>query len=325
MVFDGILGQEPAVLTLRRALEAGRVHHAYRFEGPPGVGKEKAAFALAQSLVCTQPGAIGCGQCSACRRAVSFTSGEPRVPQHPDVVLIERGLYPPETLGSTHRETAGIGVEQIRRVVLGRAEFAPHEGKKLVFIVREAHELTVQAANALLKTLEEPRVWVHFVLVTSQPNRLLETVLSRTLAVRFGPLSDDLIATILRQHDKPAELAALAQGSAATALSLADPEQLEAREAFARAARQAIEADDLAEAVRFAGSCPNDRHVLKAQLFFYAQRIALEARERVSRDPAGAARLAHRHGLVLSTIEALELNAQPTLAVEGMLARMRAI
>src|SRR5687767_11606133 len=110
MGFGDILGQAPAVETLRRALAAGRLHHAYRFEGPRGVGKELAAFALAQALVCEVDGAAGCGKCGACRRAVTFTTEEPHVPLHPDVVVVERGLYK-GVLGSGGSEATGIGIE----------------------------------------------------------------------------------------------------------------------------------------------------------------------------------------------------------------------
>ena len=79
MSFAAILGQDAAVATLRRALASGRVHHAYRFEGPAGIGKEMAAFALAQALVCTETdGRVdGCGACSACRRTVTFATATP--------------------------------------------------------------------------------------------------------------------------------------------------------------------------------------------------------------------------------------------------------
>ena len=112
MSFDAILGQEPAVRTLMRALDAGRVHHAYRFEGPDGVGKEMAAFALAAALVCGAPDADP--GAAACRHRVrTFTETEPRVPLHPDVILVQRGLYR-TVLGSP--ESAGIGIEQVRRM-----------------------------------------------------------------------------------------------------------------------------------------------------------------------------------------------------------------
>src|SRR5437867_8492693 len=97
--FDRILGQSPALETLVRALRRGRVHHAYRFEGPDGSGKEMAAFALAQALVCVGGDPLGCGRCDACRRAVTLSAAAPHVPLHPDVTLVEKGLYPPETIG----------------------------------------------------------------------------------------------------------------------------------------------------------------------------------------------------------------------------------
>ena len=87
MAFDTILDQAPALQILERALTSGRVHHAYRFEGPNGVGKERLALAFAQALVCTEPGPFACGSCSACHRAVTFSREEPEVPLHPDVAL----------------------------------------------------------------------------------------------------------------------------------------------------------------------------------------------------------------------------------------------
>src|SRR5262249_44124970 len=134
MPFDRILAQRAAIGTLQRALKSGRVHHAYRFEGPAGVGKEMAAFALAQALVCTtrlEGGkglGTGCGTCSSCVRAVTRSEAPP-VPLHPDVVLVERGLYPAETIGRSRPEVQDISVDQIRRVVLERASFPPHEGR----------------------------------------------------------------------------------------------------------------------------------------------------------------------------------------------------
>src|SRR4051794_27344624 len=118
MVFGDVLGQSTAVSTLRRALEGGRLHHALRFEGPEGIGKELCVFALAQALVCSEQPGEGCGTCSACRRAVTLSPDAPSVPAHPDVVLVQRGLYPAGVLGRNSPETTGIGVEQVRRIVL---------------------------------------------------------------------------------------------------------------------------------------------------------------------------------------------------------------
>lgn len=323
-VFDRILGQGPAVETLVRALRSGRVHHAYRFEGPDGVGKEMAAFALAQSLVCERGGPLGCGECSACRRAVRLSDEDPRVPIHPDVLVVGRGVYPPSALGTQTRETVAIGVEQVRRVVLSRIGFPPHEGRALLVIVRAAHELSQQAANALLKTLEEPPARVHFVLVTSQPNRLLDTIRSRTLAVRFGPLPDAVVESILEKHGKATSVSRAAGGSASAALALADEDQARVRAEFVRAAADAIAAPTVEGALAFAGSRPDDRDALLEQLRHLAQHFALSARDLVGSEPFEAERLAERHAVTMSAIDAVERNAQPALALEAMVARMRA-
>jgi DNA polymerase-3 subunit delta' len=324
MGFREILGQAPAVETLERALRSGRLHHAYRFEGPVGVGKELAAMALARALVCETSDTLGCEKCGACRRAVTFTSEEPHVPLHPDVVIVERGLYK-GVLGSGASEAAGIGVEQIRRVVLGRVGFAPHEGRALVFVVRGADELTVQAANALLKTLEEPHDKTYFLLVTSRPTRLLDTIRSRTLPVRFGPLPDSVVAEILRQRGLDAAVAPLAQGSAALAIELAEPDAKKERDEFVAAARGAVSAADLAPGLRFAESRPKERDGVRDQLSFLAQALATEGRLSVAKDPDTAERRAREHAVVLAAMDAVEKNVQPGLALEAMIVRLRSL
>jgi DNA polymerase-3 subunit delta' len=320
--FADVLGQESAVKTLERALSVGRVHHAYRFEGPPGVGKELAAFALAQALVCEVGGGQACGRCGACRRAVTLSADDPRVPQHPDVVLLARGLYR-GLLGSNSTEATGISVEQVRRIVLSRVGFPPHEGRALVFIMREADEITVQAANALLKTLEEPHERTHFVLLTSRPSRLLDTIRSRSLPVRFAPLPDRVVADILVRRGLDPEVAPLAQGSASLALELADPEARAERDAFVSSALAALGAPDLAPSLKLAEGQKGDREGLRAALAFFAQAIAAEARAVVSTSPDGSLRRALQHRTVLEAMRDVERNVQPALALEAMFVRMR--
>ncbi|MCC6902426.1 MAG: DNA polymerase III subunit [Polyangiaceae bacterium] len=320
--FSAILGQPTAVETLTRAVAAGKLHHAYRFEGPRGVGKELAAFALAQALVCEAPTPLGCEKCSACQRAVTLAAEEPHVPAHPDVVLIGRGLYG-ALLGSGASEATGISVDQIRKVVLSRAGYRPHEGRALVFIVRDADELTQQAANALLKTLEEPADRTHFVLLTSRPRRLLDTVRSRTLAVRFGPLSTEIVAQLLVARGLSPEVAPLAHGSAELAFELADPEAMREREEFLAAARAALAAPDLAEAIALGKERAEGRDAIRDQLGFFAQALADDARSAIESDPASAEQSAHRHAVVLATLAEIERNVQPALALEAMVARLR--
>lgn len=323
MSFDDILAQAPAVETLTRALAKGKVHHAYRFEGPRGVGKQMAALALAQALVCEAPTPLACGGCPACRRAVTLSTEEPCVPLHPDVVLVGRGVYPSSILGSSVSEATGISVEQVRRVVLSRAGYPPHEGRALVFIVRDADELTLQAANALLKTLEEPLARTHFVLLTSRPNRLLDTVRSRTLPVRFGALPDDVVAALLEKRGLPTDVAKLAQGSAELAFELADEEQKRERDEFSKAARDAMDAPEFATGLALAQSKADGRDALKDQLAFFAQSLANEGRELIESSPDAAELAARRHAVVLGTLTEIERNVSPTLALEAMVARLR--
>ncbi len=321
MPFSEILGQEPALQTLYRALDTGHVHHAYRFEGPDGVGKELAAFALAQALVCERGGKRACGECSACTRALKITEDEPHVPAHPDVVLIERGLYRGRISAS---EATGISIEQIRRIVLERAGYRPHEGRALVFIVRAAEELTVSAANALLKTLEEPGPNTHFILLTSRENRLLDTIRSRTLPVRFSPLSDALVAQILEQKGLDSKVAPLAQGSVAFAVELASEDAIKEREEFVSAATAAIAARDLAPAIKFAET-RRERDSLRGLLAYFAQTLALRGRVQVSAAPADAERAAQSYGVVLAALRDVERNVSPALALEAMVYRLREI
>lgn len=324
MVFDAILGQDPAVQILRRALATGRVHHAYRFEGPAGVGKRTAAFALAQSLVCQRPQPEGCGECSACRRTVTLAEEEPHVPLHPDVLLVGRGIYPKHLLGKKGSdEKTGISVEQIRRVVLARAGYEPHEARALVVIVQNAEELTQSAANALLKTLEEPHAKVHFVLLTSRPRKLLDTVRSRSLAVRFGPLPDTALRLILEQRGVPTDRVALAQGSAKRALELLDDEQRERLEAFTQGMDRALRNPHVGASLEFLSSLPNDRDRVRAALLAFAGHLALEGRSLATYDPPRAATRAHQYQAVERALTLLERNVSTTLTLEAMLIELQ--
>ncbi len=326
MPFETILGQTTAVETLTRALRNGVVHHAYRFEGLDGVGKELTAIAFAQALLCTEQPRVGCGHCRSCRRVAQRHEHDPCVPLHPDVVLVGRALYPPDTIGGK-REASEISVEQVRRVVLTRANYAPHEGLAQVFIVRDAEQLSVSAANALLKTLEEPRPNTHFVLLTSRSERLIDTIRSRSLPVRFGPLSNRVLATILTQHDVPAEGIAqaveLAGGSAAAALREADPEQSDEREQFVKRVIAAVDNPGLGKAVKLSERLGSDRKGLLAALRALAAHYVRHARHCVSSHPAAAEISARRHALVIDALAAVERNGAAALAVSSLVASLQ--
>lgn len=320
MPFDDVLGQASAVAILTRALRANTVHHAYRFEGPPGVGKERTALRFARALVCTQGlSALGCGECSACRRALGISPGPPAVPQHPDVVFVARGLYTPHVISA--KETSTISVEQVRRVVLGRSQLPPHEADRLIFLIKDADELGVSAANALLKTLEEPHTGVHFVLLTSRPQCLLDTLRSRTQAVRFGTLASDVIATLMQDRGLDPDLAPLAEGSMAAALLLANADTKRQLHAFERGIAAALRSGDARTALEFAADQPKNKEELKANLRYFAQRIALEARRSPSsyRARQGAA----QYLVVQEALARLDRNVSQQLVLESLLLCLR--
>lgn len=320
--FDAIRGQETAIDTLTRAVEHGLVHHAYRFVGLDGVGKELAAVALAQALLCDSA-PMGCGACETCRRIAQRNEDPPEVPLHPDVVLVGRGVYPPETIGGK-REAQEISVEQVRRVVLARANYSPHEGKAQVFIVRDAEQLSISAANALLKTLEEPRPHTHFVLLTSSPERLLDTIRSRSLPVRFGPLPDAVVASILRERGVEPEridhVVELGGGSASAALAAA--EESGDRLAFVDAIQRAVEATHLQVAVQLAEGMKQKRPALLGDLRALAAAYARSVRKLVRQDVYGAEIAARRHELVLDAIDSVERNGAASLAISSLVASL---
>lgn len=318
-----VLGQEVAVTTLERALRSGRAHHCYRFEGPDGVGKETAAFALALALLCERPETLGCGECGACKRASALADEPPEVSLHPDLLLVERGLYPESLLGRS--EATGISVEQIRRIVLGRLGYPPHEGRARVVIVRRAEELTTAAANALLKTLEEPPAGTHFVLLTSQPGRLLDTVRSRSLAVRFRPLGPNVMARILEQEgaDFTSDVLAAAQGSLTMARALSDPDARRARDEFVEQADRAMSAEHGASAIDFAEGRPEGRDALLSLLGHLAVTFAGRARANVDGHTQGS--WARRYQIVRRASDEVERNGSPALVLESMITELRAL
>jgi DNA polymerase III subunit delta' len=331
MAFAELLGQDTAVATLERALAAGRVHHAYRFEGPDGVGKERAAFALAQALVCAErPGGRGpgCGACSSCRRAVTLSEGPPAVPLHPDVIVVERGLYPAALIGRSRDEVQDISVDQVRKVVLSRLSFPPHEGRARVFIVRRAEELGVSAANGLLKTLEEPPANNHFILLTARPRELIDTVRSRTFAIRFAPLGEAILRAILTKNGVPPEAQGLAVelagGGARAALESSDAEAVAEREAFFASLREAVEAPDMAKALALSSRF-RDKGVLADRLRAYSAALARSARAGLGSDDRRALADAKRFEVASRALRDLERNASPALAFEAMVLRLRSL
>jgi DNA polymerase-3 subunit delta' len=325
MTLREVRGQEAAVASLERALRAGRLHHALRFEGPEGTGRELAALGVAQALLCDEratSGAgeapLGCGRCDACVRVVTTTTEPPHVPRHLDVIVVDKGLYP-----ELEKAKTAIGVEQIRHVVLRHREQAPHGGRARVFVVRAAEDLNTSAANALLKMLEEPPRDTYFILLTSKPSRLLSTVRSRSLPVRFRPLPDPVLRSLLLERGvdeaRLDEVLPLAGGSVTAALALLDPERAEQRRAFvdralaAATAGTAAAAVDLGEAFGSIREEQGGRERLVDAMHALAAALVARARRGLDRDPRSSEALARAHELVLAATTSLEGSASPAM------------
>lgn len=166
--FDDVVGQQHVVATLEHAVLEGRTSHAYLFCGPRGTGKTTMARLLAKALMCEQgPGHLPDGTCEQCRL---IAAGE-----HPDVYELDAA--------------SRTGVDNVREEIINRVSYAPVSGTHKVYIIDEVHMLTTAAFNALLKTLEEPPAHVVFVLCTTDPQKVPETILSRVQRFDFHAIS----------------------------------------------------------------------------------------------------------------------------------------
>jgi DNA polymerase-3 subunit gamma/tau len=213
--FDQMVGQEHVVRALTNALEQDRLHHAYLFTGTRGIGKTTVSRILAKSLNCTGPDGSGgitahpCGVCNACTE-----------------IDADRYIDYIELDAASNRS-----IDEIRDLI-ERAAYKPGIGRFKVFMIDEAHQLTKDAFNALLKTLEEPPEYLKFVLATTDPEKMLPTVLSRCLQFNLRPMAPETVQAYLAQV-LPVEgvgfdegslrlIARAARGSMRDALSLTD-------------------------------------------------------------------------------------------------------
>ncbi len=272
---SSVEGQARVVAMLRAEVEAGRLHHAHVFAGPGGVGKRLVARALLASLNCERSaeGRLddACGQCASCRRIGSGND--------PDL----REVAP---------DGRFIKIDQVREI-LAETRYRPSGGRWRMVVIDDADLLRDEAANALLKTLEEPGQGTLFALVTSRPDGLLETIRSRAVPIRFAPLPREVVARLLVAGGVPADAAAtaasLSRGGLDRARATLDSAAFAARGERASRLLGLVEAGD-GDALAFAETLSKAKDELPGVLVFFAE-LARDAA--LLRAGASAERLLH--------------------------------
>ena len=164
--FDEVVGQQPIIQTLKNAIVQNRIAHAYLFCGPRGTGKTSIAKIFAKMLNCEDKSNKPCGKCTNCKMVQNGS--------HPDIIEIDAA--------------SNNGVEEVRNLI-DKVKYAPMQGKYKVYIIDEVHMMTTGAFNALLKTIEEPPAHVVFILATTEPNKVIPTIISRCQRFDFNKVS----------------------------------------------------------------------------------------------------------------------------------------
>lgn len=210
--FHDIIGQQQIKEHLQNALSTGKVSHAYIINGEKSSGKEFIAKVFAMALQCEKGTSEPCQECHSCHQALSGN--------HPDIIFV------------THEKPNSVSVDDIRTQINGDVSIKPYSRPYKVYIVNEAEKMTVQAQNAILKTLEEPPEYVVILLLTTNVNAMLPTILSRCVVLNMKPVADELVRGFLMRQmmvpDYKAEICvAFARGNIGKAKALASSEDFE--------------------------------------------------------------------------------------------------
>lgn len=208
--FHDILGHEQIIAHLQNAIEEDKVSHAYIFNGPEASGKMMLAEAFAMALQCEGEGKRPCLECRSCRQAADHNQ--------PDIIYV------------SHEKPNTIGVDDIRTQINNDIDIKPYSSRYKVYIVDEAQKMNQQAQNALLKTIEEPPAYAIILLLTTNADSFLQTILSRCITLNLKAVKEDKIKEYLMKHyqipDYQADIcAAFSQGNVGKAIQLASSEE----------------------------------------------------------------------------------------------------
>lgn len=210
MGFEEILGNEMVKDHFKKAIQNHKISHAYILTGEAGMGRKSIANAFAMTLLCEKGGSEPCMMCHSCKQVMSGN--------HPDLIYV------------THEKQGNIGVDDVREQINDTIMIRPYSSYYKIYIVDEAEKMTVQAQNALLKTIEEPPSYAVIILITTNQEAFLPTILSRCVQMKLKPLKDFTIKSYLTQNlhiaEKDADIcAAFARGNLGKAIHLASSDE----------------------------------------------------------------------------------------------------
>lgn len=210
--FKDIIGHERIKEHLQKAIESDHVSHAYILTGETGMGRKSLANAFAMTLLCERGKSEPCMECHACKQVMTNN--------HPDLILV------------THEKPGSIGVDDIRGQINDTIMIRPYSSYYKIYIVDEAEKMTVQAQNALLKTIEEPPSYAIIMLLTTNQEAFLPTILSRCVQLKLKPQTDAVVKSYLMgslgiKESRADIYAAFARGNLGRAIHLASSEEFQ--------------------------------------------------------------------------------------------------
>ena len=208
--FEEIVGNEHIIKNLQSAVSTNTISHAYIIDGAEGLGKKLLANTFAKTLQCEKGGTTPCDECISCH---TFDSGN-----NPDIIYV------------VPTKTKALGIEDIRNQMVNIANIKPYKNKYKIFIIDNADTMTVQAQNAILKTIEEPTSYSVFILLSTNSASFLPTVLSRCILIKLKPLSEEIVKKYIMDNLKVSEekagvYSAFALGSIGKAKQLIESEE----------------------------------------------------------------------------------------------------